>query len=262
LSKKKTPAQHEQGPSQAGLVFFEDRSNHTEAANYIFSQLPPDLVTNDPVRAEFILTLTKDHLQLQLNNSGASGAIYADFATGKARHRLGQGELIYRAMGLSKLHTPKILDATAGLGRDAFVLASKGCHVTMTERSALIFLLLRDALTRAHENTRTREIVERMSAVNMDARTYLNSENPPQFDIVYLDPMYPERKKSALVKKEMQIFQRLLGKEDTDNELLQLAQERAQHRVVVKRPLKGEHLNNQKPSFTIKGKSIRFDVYI
>lgn len=262
MSKKKTQAKHEQGPSQTGLVFFEDRSNHIEAANEILSQLPPVLVTDEPAQAEFILTLTEDHLHLQLNQPNAPGAIYADFATGKARHRLGQGELIYRAMGLSKHQNPKILDATAGLGRDAFVLASKGCRVTLIERSPLIFVLLKDALTRAHNNRDIREIVERMSAINMDAETYLNSETLPQFDMIYLDPMYPERKKSALVKKEMQIFQHLLGKKEKVKELFQLALDRAKHRVVVKRPLKGEYLNNLKPEFFIKGKSIRFDVYL
>lgn len=261
MPKQKPEPQKKQGPSKAGLVFFENRTQDKQADELISTLLPPSLITNNSALAEFKLTLTDEHLQLQLNQPDAPGAIYADFISGKARYRLGQGELIYKAMGLSKFKSPRIVDATAGLGRDAFVLASKGCKVVLIERSPLVFLLLRDALERAHENAETCTIVKRMEIINMDARDYLNLEDVPLADIIYLDPMYPERKKSALVKKEMQLFQKLVGNDEASHNLLPLALDLAKQRVVVKRPLKGEYLNKLKPDYSIKGKSIRFDVY-
>lgn len=262
MPEQKTSIKNTQSPSQTGFVFFENQANIKTASEDVLSKLDPALLTANTSRAEYKLILTDKHLKLQLNQPNAPGAIYADFISGKAKYRLGQGELIYKAMGLSKLKKPTIIDATAGLGRDAFVLASKGCHVILVERSPLIFLLLEDALERASNNPETSDIAQRMELINMDSNYYLDSKNLPDADIVYLDPMYPERKKSALVKKEMQVFQKLLDKNETGHDLLSLAQGKAKRRVVVKRPRKGEHLNNQEPDYSIQGKSVRFDVYI
>lgn len=262
MPEQRTDIKNTQGPSQTGFVFFENQTINKAAGENVLSKLDPALLTQDSSLAQFKLILTDEHLKLQLNQPNAPGAIYADFISGKTKYRLGQGELIYKAMGLSKLTNPNIIDATAGLGRDAFVLASKGCRVILLERSPLIFLLLEDALERASNNPDTSDIVQRMKLINMDARNYLNSKDLPDTDIIYLDPMYPERRKSALVKKEMQIFQKLLGKNENGYDLLQLALEKAKHRVVVKRPRKGEYLNNQKPDYSIQGKSVRFDVYL
>lgn len=261
MPEQKTDIKNTQGPLHTGLVFFENQTNDKTAGEDVLSKLDSALLTQDTSLAQFKLILTDEHLTLQLNQPDAPGAIYADFISGKAKYRLGQGELIYKAMGLSKLKNPSIIDATAGLGRDAFVLASKGCKVILIERSPILFLLLEDALKRACDHPDTKEIAQRMKLVSTDARTYLSTKNMSDADIIYLDPMYPERKKSALVKKEMQIFQKLLGKNETGHDLLPLALEKAKHRVVVKRPRKGEHLNNQKPDYSIQGKSIRFDVY-
>jgi len=262
LPEQKAGIKNTQGPSQTGLVFFENQTSRKSTGRNILSRLDPVLLTQNSSFAQYKLILTDKHLKLRLNQSDAPGAIYADFISGKARYRLGQGELIYKAMGLSKLSCPVVIDATAGLGRDAFVLASKGCSVILLERSPLIFLLLEDALERAGNNPDTSDIVQRMKLIHMDARNYLNSKDLPDTDIIYLDPMYPERRKSARVKKEMQIFQKLLGKNENGYDLLQLALEKAKHRVVVKRPRKGEYLNNQKPDYSIQGKSVRFDVYL
>ncbi len=262
LSEQKTTRKKTQGPSSsAGLVFFENQSSDRTRQADIQSRINQKLLTQEISRAQFRLILTDKHLLLQLNQEKAP-AVYADFTGGKALYRLGQGELITRAMGITKLDNPYIIDATAGLGRDAFVLASKGCHVTMIERAPLVFLLLEDALQRARENPDTREIAERMQLINSDANDYLNTKNASPADIVYLDPMYPERKKTALVKKEMQLFQVLLKNDDPGHALLQPALQKAGHRVVVKRPRKGEYLNQQKPDFSLTGKSIRFDVYL
>jgi len=83
-----------------------------------------------------------------------------------------------------------------------------------------------------------------------------------QPDVIYLDPMYPHREKSAAVKKEMRVFQSLVGEDlDADN-LLEPALALAKYRVVVKRPSYAPPLNNKKPSTSIKMKKNRFDVYV
>src|SRR5690606_5526316 len=107
----------------------------------------------------------------------------------------------------------KILDATAGWGRDSFILASLGFEVTMIERSPIVAVLLKDALKRAANN----EACKRMHLIQDDAVHYLQplaEKNRP--DVIYLDPMFPARKKSALVKKEMALLQTLLDEPNTD----------------------------------------------
>ena len=83
-----------------------------------------------------------------------------------------------------------------------------------------------------------------------------------QIDVVYLDPMFPHRKKSALVKKEMRVFQQLLGSDDDADSLLAPARELAGKRVVVKRPAYAEPLADVPPAMAITSKKHRFDVYI
>ena len=108
--------------------------------------------------------------------------------------------------------TPTVLDATAGLGRDSFVLATFGCDVQMVERSPVIAALLKDGLRRARQDPGVAEIASRMQVINADAISYLqelSKEKRPQ--VIYLDPMYPHRDKTALVKKEMRVFRDIVG---------------------------------------------------
>ena len=153
-----------------------------------------------------------------------------------------------------------MLDATAGLGRDAFVLATLGCKVTLMERMPIVAALLEDGLARASLSAEVNDITKNMqlhygsSIENMDVAT------PP--DVIYLDPMYPHKKKSALVKKEMRIFQSLVGSDDDADNLLAPALKLAKYRVVVKRPSYAPPLAGKTPSTTIKMKKNRFDVYV
>ncbi len=209
---------------------------------------------------------------LQLGNA-APGPVSASFMGGKTGHRLkfggGKGQMIAKAVGLNKGVTPKILDATAGLGRDAFVLASLGCQVTMLERSALIAELLRGALVEeptvnagSYEGGQAvQEILGRMALIECDASQWLQSKSEPVADVIYLDPMYPHREKSSLVKKEMRLFQTLVGEDLDDEELLAAALDKALYRVVVKRPRKGDAIKGKKPSLQLRGKSCRYDIY-
>lgn len=198
----------------------------------------------------------------------AAGPIYVDFAGGAAEHRRrfggGRGQPLARAIGLKGGATPTVLDATAGLGRDAFVLACLGCKVHLVERSPVASALLQDGLRRASSDPEIGAMVrERMTLSFDDALAFLLKvsalERP---EIIYLDPMYPPRTKSAMVKKEMRAFHTLIGKDEDAPALLEMALKCARKRVVVKRPRLADAIAGPKPSMTIEGRNTRFDVYL
>lgn len=224
--------------------------------------------------SEFALVLTPQRLELRKTDEPKLGAIFVDLIGGAVGHRRkfggGKGQAIAKAAGLNKGATPTVLDGTAGLGRDAFVLASLGCKVQMVERHPVVAALLDDGLERAKQDQEIGVWVsERMSLIHASSHTALNDlakdESFIRPDVVYLDPMYPHpenKKKSALVKKEMRVFQSLVGADlDADN-LLEPALQLATKRVVVKRPDYANWLNKEKPTMAIETKKNRFDVYV
>ncbi|MBY6199116.1 class I SAM-dependent methyltransferase [Vibrio hangzhouensis] len=224
--------------------------------------------------SEFALVLTEERLELRKLDEPKLGAIYVDLAGGAVAHRRkfggGKGQAIAKAAGLNKGATPTVLDGTAGLGRDAFVLASLGCKVQMVERHPVVAALLDDGLERAKQDAEIGEWVsERLSllhASSLDALGKLADDNAfIKPDVVYLDPMYPHpenKKKSALVKKEMRVFQSLVGADTDADGLLVPALKLATKRVVVKRPDYANWLDDKKPTMAIETKKNRFDVYV
>jgi 16S rRNA (guanine1516-N2)-methyltransferase len=218
-------------------------------------------------QGNYQLQLGPDGLQLAWTGSGAPGPVRVDFVRGAAAHRRqfggGHSQIIARAVGLLPGIHPVVLDATAGLGRDAFVLASLGCEVMLIERHPLIAALLEDGLRRAQEDSGTVTIVSRMHLREGDAIALMRSwdSNCEAPQIVYLDPMFPHRNKSALVKKEMRVFRPLVGDDDDAPALLAAALSLASHRVVVKRPRRAAALGGIAPGYALEGKSSRFDVY-
>ncbi|NOI25491.1 class I SAM-dependent methyltransferase [Vibrio mediterranei] len=224
--------------------------------------------------SEFALVLTEERLELRKLDEPKLGAIFVDLAGGAVAHRRkfggGKGQAIAKAAGLNKGATPTVLDGTAGLGRDAFVLASLGCKVQMVERHPVVAALLDDGLARAKQDEEIGEWVsERMSLLHASSLEALDSlANDSQFerpDVVYLDPMYPHpenKKKSALVKKEMRVFQSLVGADTDADGLLEPALKLATKRVVVKRPDYANWLDEKKPTMAIETKKNRFDVYV
>ncbi len=214
-----------------------------------------------------MLRLTAERLELVQGGPDAPGPVYVDFVAGAMGHRRryggGRGQLVARAVGVKKDKIPTVIDATAGLGRDAFVLAKLGCRVQMIERSPVVAELLSDGMHRAEQDDEVAVIVARMSLCVADACDYLNSLSvAEQPDVVYVDPMHPERSKAAAVKKEMQLFRALVGGDEDDAALLQAALSVARKRVVVKRPRKSEAIPGPEPSLVYEGKSTRFDVYL
>ena len=200
--------------------------------------------------------------------SAHSGPVSIDFTRGKKNHRRqfggGKGQPMARAIGLKGDETPSVLDATAGMGTDAFVFATLGCQVQMVERSPIVAALLKDALQRALTDPdidpEVREIVQRMSLVNADAADFLLAQSP-QVDVIYLDPMYPDKKKAASAKKEMKVLQQLLGPDLDSERLLAAALKTATKRVVVKRPAKAPTIAGLQPNAEICSPNTRYDIY-
>ena len=216
---------------------------------------------------DMLLVAAPSGLELRQAGMGTPGPIRVDFVQGKAGHRRrsgeGRGQPLARAVGLKKGKLTYVLDATAGLGRDAFVLASLGCSVLLLERSPVAAALLADAIERASVDTTTRPIVRLMQLRCENAIGYM--ENLPAAacpDVVYLDPMYPHRTKTALVKKEMRIFRQLVGDDADSRDLLAAARKCAQFRVVVKRPARSTRLADELPDIEIKSPNTRYDVYV
>ena len=193
--------------------------------------------------------------------------LFIDFASATNNYRRlhggGKGQPIAKAVGIKKYGLPlTVIDATAGLGQDAFVLASLGCKVIMIERSPQVAELLTDALLRGSQTEEIKNIINNMQLITGNSVEILNNLPASEYpDIVYLDPMFPERTKSALVKKDIRALKELVG-EDLDADLLLTAALKvAKRRVVVKRPKIAPYLQNLTPKVSQVGKANRFDIY-
>lgn len=228
------------------------------------AQIPRDCVA--------YLQFVDSRLQLFPVDGQQSGPIAVDFVAGATAHRLrGAGELIVKAVKGRSKGLLRVLDATAGLGRDSAVLAGFGFSVTLLEREPIVAALLADGLARAaqSDDARLNAIVSAMQLHCVDASTYLNALAAADCpDVIYLDPMFPPSDKSALVKKEMRLFQQLFHGAEANSvmedytALLHSARTCAKLRVVVKRPRKAEVLAGQSPDYSLEGKAVRFDIYI
>lgn len=195
----------------------------------------------------------------------ADAPLKVDFISGavdyRRRHGGGRGQALPKALGFRKGVTPDVVDATAGLGRDAFLLASLGARVTLIERNETVHRLLEEAMARAAaESPLHGEIIARMTLILGDAREILPSLKP---ETVLIDPMHPPRRKSALVKAEMRQLRDLVGSDPDCAELMRVALKVASKRVVLKWPRQAAPLPDlPPPTHQVIGKSTRFDVFI
>ena len=224
--------------------------------------------------SNFILYYKKDAVELieRLSNT----AIHVDFISGSLAHRRkyggGKGQAIAKAIGINKYTLPiNVLDVTAGLAKDAFVLACLGCSVKMIERNPVVAELVRCAIAFADSSNDFQDIKQQgFSLLQTDAIDYLekhlSNQQSPLADVIYIDPMYPPRKKSAAVRKNMQLLQKLLGHNENqqhdENKLFNLALKTADRRVVVKRPKNAAPLTGKNPTMSIQSKITRYDVYV
>ena len=216
----------------------------------------PDACTPPPVALQW----TAAGLQAVPGFLAGAAPLLLDFTHGQLGHRVrGAGqELLIRAIGG---RNQRVLDGTGGFGRDALLMARAGFRVSVCERHPVIHALLEDALQRAARDSRLAADVDRIDLHCADAAAHLRDAPSCSYDVIYLDPMFPERGKSAEVRKEQRLLQQLAGSDPDARELAQLARHHARGRVVVKRPrsapevLPGVHT-------ALRGRKIRFDVYL
>lgn len=211
-------------------------------------------------------------------------------------------ELLVKATKVKGREKLRVIDATAGMGEDSLLLAASGCEVTLFEQDPVIAALLQDTMRRALEEAALHEIVMRMQLVEGDSIGYLRrlgeaatgSDAPEDDaghacstlaasaatgndaaattnsadralkrpDVIYLDPMFPERQKSGLVKKKFQLIHYLEAPAENEETLMQAAIDARPFKIVVKRPAKGPYLAGLKPSYSLDGKAIRYDCYV
>jgi 16S rRNA (guanine1516-N2)-methyltransferase len=217
---------------------------------------------------DYALQLCYEPDRVTLFDTMLKTCIFVDFVSGALAHRRqfggGRGQAIAKAVGLKHGRRPSVLDITAGLCRDAYVLASLGCKLYLVEQSPVVYTLIEDGIRRGQGDAACADILKNfISWINADAIEHMrtiNSNSRP--DVIYIDPMYPDRKKSALVKKDMQILQRLLPKDQHDDQLLMAALDCATERVVVKRPLHAPTLGNIPADTHTSSKKTRFDAYL
>lgn len=218
-------------------------------------QLPMMPALNAPSQKTLFI-YTSNGLELHYHDD-IQGKLYIDFKASNLNYRIKHGggikQALARAVGIKANIRPCIVDATAGLGIDSYLLADLGCEVLMIERSPFLAALLADALERIESN--------KLSLLQGEAVTLIaRPENSA--DTIYLDPMYPHRNKSALNKQEMRIIRKLVGDDEDADEVFLTAIQHAKKRVVVKRPKGAPQLCNRPPSHVIKMKNSRFDVYM
>ena len=213
------------------------------------------------------LVQTAERLELRKLDEPKLGAIAVNFVDGTMAHRRkfggGRGEAVAKAVGIKGDYLPTVIDATAGLGRDAFVLAAIGCKVQLIERNPVVSALLEDGLKRAYLDPEIGEFMQsRMVLLPFHTISEYAAANEDTVDVVYFDPMFPHKQKSALVKKEMRVFQHLVGADLDSDDFFQPAKQAARKRVVVKRPDYAPFIAEQKPDFSQTTKNHRFDVYL
>ena len=239
----------------------------TDRAAELISRYHLPLLDSEP-HSGFFLRFDNNRLALVQSGPQAPGPILVDFINGALDHRRrfggGRGQPLPRATGMQRGRNPVIWDATAGLGRDAFILASLGGEVTLCERSPILAALLDQALFLASADPVIGTWVDqRMQLVHGDSGELLPTLHKAQRpQVVYLDPMYPPGKSAVLVKKEMRALQQLLGHDSNPVQLLETALETATRRVVVKRPKRAGWLHERQPSTCIESRKTRYDIYI
>lgn len=240
-------------------VIVVNREGSAQRAKNIATTLGVPLRQSLPSEETLIVEVTPSRIQLCLRPSKMR-PVYVDFLDAAFRWRTTQAsrstELLARAVGIKPGIAQRVLDVTGGLGKDAVVLAGLGCDVTLIERHPVIALLLEDGVERAKVSAWFNNLL--LQLIKQDALDFL--QKPCDFEVIYLDPMYPEQKKKAAGKREMQILRKLVGSDRDAENLLALALKRARQRVVIKRPRLIAPVPS--PNFSLWGQSTRFDVYL
>jgi len=271
--------------SHPGLTIICTSSNGLSTAQTLSQQLNLPITGSENYSSilstslgfDFALVVDDQGLQLQELRGNSLGALRVDFTNSSLEFRRRQNlqnELLAKAIGIRGVHNPLVWDVTAGMGQDSLLLASLGCEVTMFERNDIIHALLSDGLRRATDgacndkgsyeasnHSTLSAALARITLHHVDAITALKQSDPPTPDIIYIDPMFPEKRKNTKARKAMQYCQQIVGQDEDSDELLRAALNGARYRVVVKRPKTAAFLDNHAPSGQLQGKTIRYDIY-
>lgn len=240
----------------ANLVVYAKDADCIERAKALASHIGVPL--SQEMGKELTLVVEKTGLTL----AGFGLTYQGDFE--QMLHRITKGRLQHEMLvhvAKTKVEHPKAIDATAGMGEDSLLLAAAGYEVTLFEQNPVVAALLRDALERAKSHPVLGEIVARMHLMEEDSIAYMQ-QCREEYDLIYLDPMFPARQKSGLINKKLQLIQKLEQPCVEEELLLETAIGLNPGKIVVKRPLKGANLANRKPSYTNKGKAIRYDCFV
>ena len=248
-----------------GVVVASRETARVLYAHQLASELGLRVFDGEYIGDGLFVIVGDDRLELHHVDGSKREATCVDFVAGATGHRLRQGgqrgQLLAKAVGGPKSPTT-VLDASAGLGRDAFLLASICCNVIAVERHPVVAALLRDGLARAAASAKTEPVAGRIRLIVGDARDVLaDPEQAGTPAVVYIDTMFPPKSKSALAKKEMRLCRLLTGPDDDAGELWAAAMRVATRRVVVKRWLRSPVLAGE-PDVQFKGRTVRFDVYL
>ena len=244
-----------------GILVYAAPDGDVEAAEELASRIGAELTRDENTAASAGLCLRFDGKGAALSGGGME--LYADLTRMIPRIRRGNlnSEILIRAAKPSSLGTsPTALDATAGLGEDSLLLAAAGFRVTLCERDPVIAALLKDSLRRASGVPELSDAVSRMKAVECDSVSYMAGASE-RFDLILLDPMFPERKKSGLIKKKLQLIQMLEAPCDDEEELFSAAYSLSPRKLLIKRPAKGPYLAGKKPDHSVTGGSVRYDCF-
>ena len=230
----------------------------------------PSLADARKAGVEMTLSVEQGVWTLRSADQDYRAAVCVDFSRGSVAHRRknAQSEAVCKAVGVHQKRSLQVCDATAGLGRDSLMLATAGAQVTAVERNPLLAFLLQNAKQAALEQSAGyADLVDVLAKLEFVADDSIRWLEQHRYDVVYLDPMFPGREKSAAVKKEMQLLQKLLDRQGGDPlveeaSLLDVALESCRYRAVVKRPLRAPPLANRTPISSQAGKTVRFDLYV
>ena len=209
-----------------------------------------------------------DYLTVRFDSKGVSlsgfGLTYQGNFVESMLHRVTNGRLQHEMLvkaAKSDKEGRKAIDATAGMGEDAFLLAAQGYEVTLYEQNPVIAALLKDAIRRAKKNMDLKDIASRMKVIEGNSVECMSKLLDP-VDVIYLDPMFPARQKSSLINKKLQLIQKLEPPCSEETDLFDAAIKANPDKIIVKRPLKSECLAGREPSYILKGKAIRYDCYV
>ncbi len=187
-----------------------------------------------------------------------------DFSKSKNRLKINSlnGELLVKAAKIkNRAEGLTLFDATAGLGEDSLLLAAAGFNVKLFEYDPFISALLEDGMKRALEDNELNPIVSRMELFKENSITGMKALGITP-DVILLDPMFPKRQKSGLIKKKFQLLQKLESPCINESELINAALLIKPKKIVIKRPLNAPFLGNVKPDYSIEGSTIRFDCIV